>query len=64
MTTELITAETGFNPSTVRCYLRQAGIPIRPVRFIKQYDIKKKELSKLRRPGGVLRRSPIGMAAR
>jgi transposase len=58
MTTGQIGAETGFNPTAVTYYVRQAGTPIRPVGFIRQYDIKKKELAKLRRQG----RSPRQIA--
>jgi hypothetical protein len=51
MTTEQIADETGFNRSTVLNYVRQAGIPIRPVGFTRQYEIKKNELAKLRQEG-------------
>jgi DNA-binding CsgD family transcriptional regulator len=58
MTTGQIAEKTGFNRSTVLDYVRQAGIPIRPVGFIRQYEIEKKELAKLRRQG----RSPRQIA--
>jgi DNA-binding CsgD family transcriptional regulator len=51
MTTGQIADKTGFNRSTVLYYVRQAGIPIRPVGFTRQYEIKKNELAKLRRQG-------------
>ena len=51
MTTDQIAAETGFNSSTVRYYLRQAGIPIRRSGFIRRHHIEKKQLTKLRRRG-------------
>ena len=51
VTTGQIADKTGFNRSTVRYYVRQAGSPIRPVGFTGQYDIKAKERAKLRRQG-------------
>jgi hypothetical protein len=51
MTTDQIAAETGFNSSTVRYYLRQAGIPIRGPGFIRQHHIDRRELGKFRRQG-------------
>ena len=51
VTTGQIADKTGFNRSTVLYYVRQAGIPIRPVGFTRQYEIKKNELAKLRRQG-------------
>jgi hypothetical protein len=49
MSTDQIAAETGFNPSTVRYYLRQAGIALRPCGFTRQHHIEKKQLVSLRR---------------
>jgi DNA-binding CsgD family transcriptional regulator len=51
MTTSQIADETGFNRSTVLNYVRQAGIPIRPVGLTKRYEINKHDLAKLRRQG-------------
>jgi DNA-binding CsgD family transcriptional regulator len=51
MTTGQIAGMTAFNRSTVLYYVRGAGIPIRPVGFTRQYDIRKSELAKLRRQG-------------
>jgi hypothetical protein len=48
MTLQQIAAETGFCRETVSYYLRRAGIP-RPLGFVTQYHIDRKQLSKLRR---------------
>jgi DNA-binding CsgD family transcriptional regulator len=48
MTLRQIAAETGFGRETVSYYLRRAGIP-RPVGFVTQYHIDRKQPSKLSR---------------
>jgi hypothetical protein len=60
MSTIQIAEQTGFNASTVRYWLRQAGILVRDSGFARRYHIDRKDLMKLRRQGV----SPRQMAER
>ena len=51
MTTGQIADEDRLHRTRMLYYVRRSGIPIRPVPFIRQYDMKKKELAKLRQQG-------------